>query len=82
MIENGKGYPLGRGVWATMSDKEFQSIPSLVPQMVAERYGKDIVVVVTYDHNWKMLSCTSHGKAPEMGDVAARWADLRACRRG
>jgi hypothetical protein len=53
----------------------YKPVEGAVAQLVAQTHDKDIAVIITYDHAFKMLGGASYGSSPEAMDVAARWCD-------
>ncbi len=50
---------------------EYRPIPSAEGKILAEKYAKDVVVILAIDHEHDMVHTTTFGKSPHDKEVAA-----------
>lgn len=55
---------------------EYHPVHVGVAREIAERFQKDIVVIVSYDRQYNLVHTTTFGREPADKDIAAAWGDI------
>lgn len=60
------------------SDPAYIPVPVSVAKEIAEKFAKDIIVIVAWYRKHEMTHTTTYGAAAELKDVAASWGEYFA----